>query len=276
VEPETTDCVGLVGAGEPVDALRHRFETAGLRVAMAGASDDKDASIVAMAVRCGGVVVTTFGTEAPLRAAFADRDAATARNDLVVLDVSPIAPATQRDLASSVRPSSVTLVGGRVLMRFRDGAPTPTLYIDDDATRVVPLRRVLASFGDDLVITGATGRAKALGLIDDLLAGVNAAVVNEAMALGRSAGLDAPTLVSLLQKGSGATSVMAHATVAPRDTAASSAALARVVSAAQQADHSVLFGSVAIGVLLRQSHLAVGLDAAPVNCDVRRDRQVAA
>lgn len=274
--PDTPGRVGVVGAADARDPLVHRLEAADIAVETADVpSDALAAAVAAMAARCA-VVVTSLANEASLRAALADCGAASAR-DLVVLDVSPIAPATQRAMAAAASASGVTLVGGRIVTRFRDGVPRLTLYVDEDATQSAALRGVLAALGNDAVTTGAAGRAKALGLVDDLLAGVNAAVVGEAMALGRSASLDTPTLIALLQKGSGATSMMAHADVAARDRAVFARALAQVAAAAQQVDHSLLFGSVAIGLLLGQSH-AEPLAGPPrrVGDDVRQERHAAA
>ena len=224
--------MGVVGESDATAALRRRLASSGIEVGEPASS-------------CA-TLVTLAPTEAALRAAL-DACVGGPVRDLAVLDLSPIEPATQRDLAASYRASGVSLFGGCLVPRYRDGTARATLYVDDDALQVPVLSAVLAALSDDVVPTGAGGRAKAIGLLDALLAGVNAAAAGEALALGRDAGLEVPALIGLLQKGSGATTVMAHpdtggAAIARRE------ALARVANAALRVDHSLLFGSVAIGI----------------------------
>lgn len=250
--------------------LCRRLDAAGVGTRVADALPHAPATAVAALVTRCSAIVTIFDAESALPSALA---ACGAARDLVVLDLSPIAPAIQRELANAARVAGVALVGGRLLTRFRDGVPQPTLYVDDDAARAAPLHGLLAAFGDDVVTTGAPGRAKAVGVVDDLLAGVNAAVVAEAMALGRDAGLDAASLVALLRKGSGATTVMTHPQPAG-DAREPHAALSRVARAALRAQHSLLFGSVAIGVLMRHASAAGSASTPGVAGNARADARV--
>jgi 3-hydroxyisobutyrate dehydrogenase len=249
--------VGIIGAREAIAALQQCLEAGGVRVhAIEPAPDGgvSRAAVAQLATSCP-VIVTVLAAELPLRAVLSACGGAR-EPGVVVLDLSPLAPSTQRDLMVTSRASNVVLVGGRLLTRIHETTPRTTLYVDDDVIHAEPLRGVLAMLADDTVTTGSAGRAKALGLIDDLLDGVNATIVGEALALGRSAGLDSATLVALLQKGSGATAIMAHPGAFDLATGARCAALARLAGAAQQADHSLLFGSLAIGALLAQSRAA--------------------
>jgi len=212
------------------------------------------AAIAKLAGTCA-VIVTVLTAERTLRAVVA-ACGRVGRPGLVLLDLSSVAPSTQHDLTAVARASGVVLLGGRVLLRMPATGPRTTLYVDDEAMQAEALRDVLAMLAEEVVTTGSAGRAKALGLIDDLLANVNAAVVGEALALGRSVGLDAAALIALLRKGSGATAILAHRETAAVSTRERCAALARVAGAAQQADHSLLFGGVAIGMLLARPHPA--------------------
>lgn len=253
--PPDTGPVDVIGASPAADALRRRLTAAGVSVAL---PDDRAKFAVLPAGATA--IVTLLPNEARLRATL-EACAAARERSLTVLDLSPVTAATQRDLDAAFRAAGVAVVGGRLLTRFRDGVARATLYVDDEALHAPALREVLVALADDLVPTGGGGRAKALGLVDDLLAGVNAAAVGEALALGQRAGLAAPTLTALLQKGSGATAVMAYADATDMGPAAHSRALAHVARAAQQADHSLLFGSVAIGALVAQSQFVRELRA---------------
>jgi 3-hydroxyisobutyrate dehydrogenase-like beta-hydroxyacid dehydrogenase len=247
--PPDDAAVGVVGAQTATATLCRRLAAAGLRVHTA------DTNLAALREGCG-VVVTLLPTENALRAALASLTAG-GRPVVAVLDLSPIAPWTLRELAASCRETGVLLLGAAIVAAAsREGART-TLHVDGDAAQLEPLTHVLAALADDVVSSSTIGRAKAVALLDDLLTGVNAAVVGEALALGRCAGLDARTLVALIQKGSGATSILAaHAAGDGPQMKACEArrhALARVTAAAQHVDHSSFFAGLGIAALLAQS-----------------------
>jgi 3-hydroxyisobutyrate dehydrogenase-like beta-hydroxyacid dehydrogenase len=266
VPADGTGLVGVIDPGAAFEGLRRRLAAAGVRLAASQGDASVDADAQAAAIETlaadASAVVTLLPSETPLRATLAKCAGARGRA-LVVLDLSPVAPAMQRDLHEAFRTFGMVLLGARLLLRFRDGVAHEALYVDDDAMQAPALRGVLAALADDVVATGAAGRAKALGLIDDLLTGVNAAAVGEALSLARHAGLDVATLTALLQKGSGATAVMQHRDVVARAAVAQDGALARVAGAAQQLDHSLLFGGVAIGALIAQSQSAAARGADP-------------
>jgi 3-hydroxyisobutyrate dehydrogenase-like beta-hydroxyacid dehydrogenase len=270
--PEIVASVGVIGASLDVDALRLRLAAAGVSVRLPDNRATNGADVCWDAIRALAsdvtAIVTLLATEERLRATLGACAAARDR-DLVVLDLTPVSPATQREFEAVLSAARVTLLGGRLLARLRDGVVRPTLYVDENATNAPALRGLLSAFADDVVATGAPGRAKALGLVDDLLGGFNTAAVDEALTIGRRAGLDIPKLMALLQKGSGATTLMAHADILDLGPTARRQAIARVVSAAQQADHSLWFGSVAIGVLMAQSQSAAQCVLARVTPELR-------
>lgn len=220
------------------------------------------------------VVVTLLADEQSLRTVLLG-DAGLARTKgsaLTVLDLTPILPWTMQDVAESCRSGAVNAVGGSVVERTGDEGARSTLYVDDAALRINGLQGVLDALADEVVATGATGSAKAMAVLTDLLVGVNTAVVREALSLGRSAGIDAEIL-SLVLKGSGATAVLARigaldakgrdGTLGTAELAALRSGLALAVAAAHRVDHSLFFGSLGIAALFAQPVEGKAADASP-------------
>lgn len=175
-----------------------------------------------------------------------------------LLELSPISASAQAELSARCRDANVALIGGRVAALGGEGAARSVLFVDDAALSQPELAPLLDALADEVVPTGAAGNAKKVGMLVDLLVGVNTAIVDEAIVLGTRSGIDAATLVRLVGTGSGANAVLARARTAPRgegahadeECASLRRGLARASAMASQVDHSMFFGSLAISSLL--------------------------
>ena len=185
------------------------------------------------------------------------RNQASADSSATLLELSPIAALDQIDLAARFEVAGLTLIGGR---RVPLADARSALYVDDAAVTHPALTGLLPLLADEVVATGAAGNAKIVGMLADLLAGVNTAITREALALGECAGIDPATLIRLIATGSGANAVLsrmeraggaADGRAGDDDArAAMRRGIERAAAAALAADHSLFFGSLAIASLL--------------------------
>lgn len=272
--------VGIVGSGPRAESVVRRMAAAAGPVAWFDpASGQRRGGSLAGAPPCRTLgelrssvdaIVTSFEDEEGLRQiVLGEGGLARLPGDaLSVLDVSPLSPWVLQDLAAHCCRTDVKLFGGILVTADAETVPRLKLYVDRGALEADVLRDVLVRLADDVVPTGAAGTAKAVGILNELLVGVNTAVVCEAVALGRSAGLDRRTLERLVLTGSGATQVMARR-LAAEDSGSPASFTAddfgcvrrgveRAMAAAHRVDHSLFFGSVAIASLLTQGRAASG------------------
>ena len=208
-----------------------------------------------------GVVISWVERETELRALLGECRGARARaSPFAVLELTPISPSTQAELAAQCIEADVVLIGGRVAALAGASADRAALYVDDAALSQGALGAILDALACEVIPTGAAGSAKIVGMLIDLLVGVNTAISCEAIALGESAGIDASTLARLVATGSGANAVLARAGIVAcasdeivaeaHRRASLRAGIERASAAALQADHSLFFGSLAISSLL--------------------------
>ncbi len=220
------------------------------------ASDARFAACGSLAELCAraSVAVTILPDERALRELlFDDAGLVRAAGDVpAVLDLSPLEPWALQEIAAAWRRAGGFLAGGRVVTAsWKRDAPV-TLYLDDDAAQRGELQRVARALADEVVQTRGTGSAKTVGLLADLLLGVNTVVAFEALGLGEAAGLDTDTLIGLLMKGSGALRVLETIRhrdgdfIADDDSPALGSNLECAASAARRVDHCLFFGSMAM------------------------------
>jgi len=123
----------------------------------------------------------------------------------IIVDMSTIAPGTERRLAARLRERGADLVdapvsGGDV------GARNATLAImmggeTDSVARVQP---VLARLGRSLTHCGPVGSGQLAKLSNQILVGVTLLAVSEAIAFARGLGLDPETMVHAVENGAAA------------------------------------------------------------------------
>jgi len=186
-------------------------------------------------------------------------------NCIDVVDLTPAGACDTREIEQACRPAGVHLHAARRFAWLPNGQPRSLLYVDARAPATGIVADVFVALAEQVV---RTTDAKTVGLLSDLLVGVNAVALREALALGCRAGVNLETLVHMLQQGSGATALLGQTigrgSRSPLDTdtliddaaCGARAGLAAALNAAQRSEHSLFFGSLglaAIGSGLRPS-----------------------
>ena len=132
-----------------------------------------------------------------------------ARAGLLCVDMSTIAPSDTRAIGERLAEGGVRLVDAPVTgsaPRAEDG--TLTIMAGGDADDVSRARPVLEAMGERVVHVGPLGHGEMAKLINNSVAAINAAVVAEALIVGRRAGLDLDALVEVMSSGSGASTML--------------------------------------------------------------------
>jgi 2-hydroxy-3-oxopropionate reductase len=180
--------------------------------------------------------------------------------DLVALDFGLANPLATREVAHACRSAGVTLLGARRVCWHQNGVRRSLLYVDEAALRVPGVAPMLECLAERVV---PVSDAKCVGMLTEILQGVSAVVVREALLIGRRAGVTAETLVSILRRGSGATAMLDDAALsnwnqkgvdagAPgTDSASLRQGMAAGIAAAQSAGHPLFLGGVALALFKR-------------------------
>jgi 3-hydroxyisobutyrate dehydrogenase-like beta-hydroxyacid dehydrogenase len=151
-----------------------------------------------------GVLLGTGGADAPWPSV---RESA--RDGLLCVDMSTIAPSQTRAVAASLAERGVGLVDAPVTgsaPRAADG--TLTIMAGgtrEDYDRALPL---FAAMGELVVHVGPLGQGQMVKLINNAVAAVNAATVGQALLVGRRTGVDLDALERVMRAGSGASAML--------------------------------------------------------------------
>jgi 3-hydroxyisobutyrate dehydrogenase-like beta-hydroxyacid dehydrogenase len=125
-----------------------------------------------------------------------------------VLDTSTSIPASTRRLSARLRDAGIRMIDAPIsggLARARDGRLTVMAGGEaDDLEFVRPLLECLGTVHH----LGPAGSGHVAKLVNNLILGVNMAVLSEGLSLGEAAGLDMPTLVEVIKKSTGASQVL--------------------------------------------------------------------
>ena len=128
-----------------------------------------------------------------------------------VLLLSTIAPADAQRVASRLAANGVSVLDAPISggpARARDGSMSMMLAGDESAcSQVQPLLKRIC--GRVFRISAQPGRAAAMKLVNNLLAGANLAAAAEALALGRRAGLEPGLMLDVIGASSGASWMLA-------------------------------------------------------------------
>jgi 3-hydroxyisobutyrate dehydrogenase-like beta-hydroxyacid dehydrogenase len=133
-----------------------------------------------------------------------------ARDGLLCVDMSTIAPSDARRIAAALAERGIGFLDAPVSgssPKAQDG--TLTIMAGGDAAgfeRALPL---FEAMGELVVHVGELGHGQTIKLINNAVAAVNAAVVGEALLVGRRAGVDLDALERVMNAGSGASAMLA-------------------------------------------------------------------
>jgi 3-hydroxyisobutyrate dehydrogenase-like beta-hydroxyacid dehydrogenase len=176
-----------------------------------------------------------------------------------VIDLTPAMSSDTREIALACRAGRVHLHAARRLAWFPGGQRRSLLYVDAVAPVTGSVADVLAALAEQVV---RTTDAKTIGMLTDVLVGVNAVALREALTLGRGAGVNLETLVAMLQQGSGATALLGQAVNAGGSRGAGGpevlieqaardacTGLATALLSALRVEHSLFFGSLGLATI---------------------------
>jgi 3-hydroxyisobutyrate dehydrogenase-like beta-hydroxyacid dehydrogenase len=128
-----------------------------------------------------------------------------ARQGLLCVDMSTIAPAETRRIAAALGERGVRLLDAPVTgssPKAEDGTLTIMAGgAGEDFARALP---VLEAMGELIVHVGELGQGEMVKLINNALGAANAAALAEALLLARASGVDLDAFVQVVSRGSGA------------------------------------------------------------------------
>ena len=135
--------------------------------------------------------------------------ATTARSGTLFVDCSTIGPLAARTIGRQLAERGLELLDAPVTgssPRAQDGTLTIMVGGSDGAfERCLP---VFEAMGELIVHAGPLGHGQAVKVINNAVAATNAAVVGEALLLGKRAGVDLDALTEVMSAGSGASAML--------------------------------------------------------------------
>jgi 3-hydroxyisobutyrate dehydrogenase-like beta-hydroxyacid dehydrogenase len=135
--------------------------------------------------------------------------AAGARPGTLCIDCSTIGPAATRAIAERLADREIRMVDAPVTgssPRAEDG--TLTIMAGGSEADFADARPLLQAMGRLIVHAGPLGHGQAVKLINNAVAAINATTVGQALIVGARAGLDLDALVTVMQAGSGASTML--------------------------------------------------------------------
>jgi 3-hydroxyisobutyrate dehydrogenase len=132
-----------------------------------------------------------------------------AREGLLCIDMSTIAPTDTRRIAARLEERGVRMVDAPVTGSSpRAEAGTLTIMVGGEPTDFERAKPLLESMGELIVHVGELGQGEMLKLINNSLGAANAAAVAEALLVADATGVDLDAFVAVTQSGSGASAQM--------------------------------------------------------------------
>jgi 3-hydroxyisobutyrate dehydrogenase-like beta-hydroxyacid dehydrogenase len=153
------------------------------------------------------VVVSMVVDGAQVESVLCDSDGVAdgAKEGLLCVDMSTIAPTDTRRIAARLRERGIGMIDAPVTGSSpRAEAGTLTIMVGGEAKRFERAKPLLETMGELIVHVGELGQGEMLKLINNSLGAANAAAVAEALLLAKATGVDLDALVAVTQSGSGA------------------------------------------------------------------------
>ncbi len=133
-----------------------------------------------------------------------------AGSNLLCVDMSTIAPSDTRRIGVALAERGIAFMDAPVTgssPKAEDG--TLTIMAGGDERDFVRARPLFEAMGELVVHVGELGHGETIKLINNAVAAVNAAVVGEALLVGRRAGVDLDALERVMGAGSGGSAMLA-------------------------------------------------------------------
>jgi len=195
----------LAGAGFPLTVWTH---TPGKAAAWAAAHEPAVAAETpAEVARASDVVVSMVVDGAQVASVLLGEDGVVeaAREGLLCVDMSTIAPADSRRIAAALGVEGVRMLDAPVTGSSpRAEAGTLTIMAGGGAEDFARARPIFEAIGETIVHVGELGQGEMLKLINNSLGAANAAALAEALLLARATGVDLDAFVEVTSAGSGA------------------------------------------------------------------------
>lgn len=210
---ETT--YGFIGLGNMGGPMAQRLLDAGYALHVA----DSDPAKVQPLVACGAhacdsaravgdaadVVFLSLPDGKVVQAVVNSQNGLTqARRAKCVVDLSTIGPAAARHACDTLAQHGIEYVDAPI-----SGGPTGAergtlaIMVACALPRYEALTQILSHFGKPFYLGASAGQAQVMKLANNLLSATAVAITSEAMALGVKAGLDARTMIDVINAGSG-------------------------------------------------------------------------
>jgi 3-hydroxyisobutyrate dehydrogenase-like beta-hydroxyacid dehydrogenase len=203
----------LAGAGFPLTVWTHTPDKAAAWAA------EHDESVVAAdtpaeVARASEIVVSMVVDGAQVESVLLGEDgvveAATAREGLLCVDMSTIAPADSRRIAAGLNARGVRMLDAPVTGSSpRAEAGTLTIMAGGAAEDFARAKPLLQTMGEVIVHVGELGQGEMLKLINNSLGAANAAALADALLLAKATGVDLDAFVEVTSAGSGASAQLA-------------------------------------------------------------------
>lgn len=208
--------IGFVGLGAMGGPMVQRLLRGGNRVVV----HDLDASAVRTATTAGAqaasspaevatrtdiVMVSLPTPDVVRRVALGENGIAAGDRAKIYVDLSTTGARVAQEVAAGLAPHGIVSLDAPVSGGIPGAtAGTLTVMVSGDATAYETVRPALLEIGRNTILVGdRVGQGQTLKLVNNLMAAANYAVASECLVMGAKAGLDADTMVNVINKSSG-------------------------------------------------------------------------
>jgi 3-hydroxyisobutyrate dehydrogenase len=209
--------LGIMGSRMAANLSRAGFEltvwnrTRAKAEAFAGEHGGTVADTPAQAAEAADIVLTMVVDGAQVEQVLLGPDGVVeaAQPGLLCVDCSTIGPTPARAIAESLATHEIHFLDAPVTgssPKAEDG--TLTIMAGGEAADFERARPVLEAMGSLIVHAGPLGHGQMVKLINNSVAAINAAVVGEALLVGKRAGVDLDALVKVVGSGSGSSAML--------------------------------------------------------------------
>jgi 3-hydroxyisobutyrate dehydrogenase-like beta-hydroxyacid dehydrogenase len=154
-------------------------------------------------------VVISMVVDGPMVEALLLDAADGARDNALFVDMSTIAPSQTRAIGGRLAERGIRFVDAPVTGSApKAAAGTLTIMCGGDDADVEQARPLLEAMGETIVHVGALGQGEMAKLINNSVAAANAAVVAQALVVGKATGLDLEALTAVMAAGSGGSAML--------------------------------------------------------------------
>jgi 3-hydroxyisobutyrate dehydrogenase len=211
----STPTIGFIGLGSMGWPMAARLVTGGFELLVSDAAADRAAQFAAqfgatampvatLVPRCD-VLITMLPSSAVVELVFATGAVETAlRSGALLLEMSSGVPSRTLALATRLAGRDVTVVDAPVsggVKRAETG--DLVIMVGGDQADIERARPILQRMGSTITPTGAVGSAHAMKALNNLVSAAGFAVGIEALLVGKKFGLDAATMVDVLNASTG-------------------------------------------------------------------------